>query len=176
MVWIHGGAWTLGGAYDVPAQMLSAYADVVVVVITYRLAALGFAFGNFGLWDQLEALKWVQNNIAEYGGDRDNVTIFGESAGGWSVESLLSSKHTVGYFHKAIAQSGCLLGPSLENDAQFNALMAFSRKYFNVENDNDLKEVMTSKTMDEIIEFYTAIPMALGGFTGEIPKIRTTYC
>ena len=56
----------------------------------------------------LSALKWVQSNISAYGGDKNNVTIFGESAGGWSVEALLSSKHTVGYFHRAIAQSGCL--------------------------------------------------------------------
>lgn len=55
MVWLHGGGWAIGGAYEYNGSRLSAFGDVVVVTISYRLGALGFAFGNFGLWDQLEA-------------------------------------------------------------------------------------------------------------------------
>ena len=93
MVWIHGGGWGIGGAHEYTGHSLCISGDVVFVAITYRLGALGFYGGNWGLWDQLEALKWVKENISAFGGDPDNVTIFGESAGGWSVEALMSSQH-----------------------------------------------------------------------------------
>jgi carboxylesterase type B len=70
---------------------LSAHGDVIVVNITYRLGFFGFLFGNWGLFDHLEALKWVQDNVSAFGGDKNNVTIFGQSAGAWSVE--LWDKH-----------------------------------------------------------------------------------
>ncbi len=114
MVWIHGGAFTIGsgsdGLYD--GAMLAERGDVVVVTINYRLGALGFlhlpALGesNFGMRDQVAALRWVRENIANFGGDPNNVTIFGESAGGMSVSSLMGSPEAVGLFDKAIPQSG----------------------------------------------------------------------
>lgn len=119
MVWIHGGAFVSGtGAeawYD-GANLTRR--DVVVVTVNYRLGALGFlhlaelagdAFsgsGNVGLLDQAAALRWVRENIAAFGGDPDNVTIFGESAGGMSVAALLGLPAAAGTFHRAIAQSG----------------------------------------------------------------------
>ena len=114
MVWIHGGAFTIGSGsedyYD--GANLASRGDVVIVTINYRLGALGFlnlpALGetNFGMRDQVAALKWVQENIANFGGDPDNVTIFGESAGGMSVASLMASPESAGLFQKAIPQSG----------------------------------------------------------------------
>ena len=114
MVWIHGGAFTIGSGsedyYD--GSNLASRGDVVIVTINYRLGALGFlnlpALGqtNFGMRDQVAALKWVQDNIANFGGDPGNVTIFGESAGGMSVASLMASPEAAGLFQKAIPQSG----------------------------------------------------------------------
>ena len=114
MVWIHGGAFTIGsGSEDYyNGANLATRGDVVIVTINYRLGALGFlnlpALGetNFGMRDQVAALKWVQANIANFGGDPDNVTIFGESAGGMSVASLMASPEAAGLFQKAIPQSG----------------------------------------------------------------------
>ena len=120
MFWIHGGAFTIGAGsqalYD--GQYLAREGDVVVVTINYRMGALGFlnlqeatggkigATGNEGLLDQVAALEWVRDNIAAFGGDPTNVTIFGESAGGMSVGCLLAMPSAEGLFHKAIPQSG----------------------------------------------------------------------
>ena len=115
LVWIHGGAFSLGSGslsvYD--GSRLAAATDTVVVTINYRLGALGFLViddpsctANVGLLDQVAALEWVRDNIGAFGGDPGNVTIFGESAGGGSVLSLLSMPAAVGLFHRAIVQSG----------------------------------------------------------------------
>ena len=114
MVWIHGGAFTIGSGSDVlyDGATLAARGDVVVVTINYRLGALGFLHlpaleeSNFGMRDQVAALRWVRDNIASFGGDPGNITIFGESAGGMSVASLMGSPEAQGLFHKAIPQSG----------------------------------------------------------------------
>jgi para-nitrobenzyl esterase len=119
MVWIHGGGLTLGWGHQRGYDGTNfAEHGVVLVSINYRLGALGFlshpelseesqrgVSGNYGLLDQLAALDWVQRNIAQFGGDPDNVTIFGESAGGTSVNALVASPLSRGLFHKAIAQS-----------------------------------------------------------------------
>lgn len=112
MVWIHGGAFT-NGSSAVPDYDGSRFArdGVVCVTINYRLGADGFLYlgdgsANLGLLDQVAALVWVQENIAAFGGDPNNVTIFGESAGGMSVSTLLSMSHATGLFRRAIAQSG----------------------------------------------------------------------
>jgi len=115
LVWIHGGAFSLGAGslsvYD--GSRLAAATNTVVVTINYRLGALGFLViddpsctPNVGLLDQVAALEWVRDNISAFGGDPDNVTIFGESAGGGSVLSLLSMPSAVGLFQRAIIQSG----------------------------------------------------------------------
>ena len=120
MVWIHGGGFTIGaGSQEIyNGTVLARRGDVVIVTINYRLGPLGFlrlndvtdgripSSGNEGLLDQIAALKWVRDNIAEFGGDPNNVTIFGESAGGMSVGALLAMPLARGLFHKAIAQSG----------------------------------------------------------------------
>lgn len=119
LFWIHGGGFTVGSArntwYD--GQHLAARGDVVVVSINYRLGAWGFldlrSFGaryresaNVGLLDQIAALQWVKQNIAHFGGDPGNVTIFGESAGAASVGDLLSMPVAENLFAKAILESG----------------------------------------------------------------------
>merc|ERR1739848_708915 len=112
MVWIYGGGLMSGdsGGFLYPPESLVAK-DVVVVTFNYRLGALGYLahpdFGdtNFGLYDQIKALEWVQKNIAAFGGDPDNGTIFGQSAGGTSVLALMVSPLSKGLFHGAIAES-----------------------------------------------------------------------
>uniref|UniRef100_A0A8C4F938 Carboxylic ester hydrolase n=1 Tax=Dicentrarchus labrax TaxID=13489 RepID=A0A8C4F938_DICLA len=113
MVWIHGGGFGMGSASMFDGSALAAYQDVVVVLIQYRLGLLGFLStadehmpGNFGLLDQVQALRWTQEHIHNFGGDPDLVTIFGESAGGVSVSLLLLSPLSDGLFHHAIAESG----------------------------------------------------------------------
>ena len=122
MVWIHGGAFVAGGT-GIPlfdcTELVKENPDVIYVTVPYRLGVLGFlhlshlADGkdypdaqNLGLMDQLKALKWVHENIAAFGGDPDNVTIMGESAGGGSVTSLSLVKGSHQYFNKVIALSG----------------------------------------------------------------------
>ncbi|XP_040592574.1 acylcarnitine hydrolase-like isoform X2 [Mesocricetus auratus] len=120
MVWIHGGGLVVGMASMYDGSMLAAIEDVVVVTIQYRLGVLGFfstgdqhARGNWGYLDQVAALHWVQQNIAHFGGNPDKVTIFGESAGGTSVSSLVVSPMSKGLFHRAIMESGVVLLPGL---------------------------------------------------------------
>ena len=117
MFWIHGGALLTGEGDDYDPRALVAQ-GVVLVTINYRLGPLGFlshpalsaegagASGNYGLMDQQAALQWVKTNIAAFGGDASNVTIFGESAGGLSTHSQVVSPLAAGLFHKAIVQSG----------------------------------------------------------------------
>jgi para-nitrobenzyl esterase len=120
MLWIHGGGLVSGAGSDYDPTPLLAPADVIVVTINYRLGYLGFFAessldseghdaGNYGLMDQQFAMQWVQDNIAAFGGDPSNVTIFGESAGGHSVYCNLASPTAAGLFSQAIAESGSYL-------------------------------------------------------------------
>ena len=117
MVYIHGGGYAGGTAITFPSDVLALHA-VVVVVIQYRLGPFGFlttgdtvAPGNFGMLDQVEALKWVKENIANFGGNPGKVTIFGESAGGTSVSLHLLSPLSQDLFQQVIAESGVDLTP-----------------------------------------------------------------
>ncbi|XP_069860950.1 acylcarnitine hydrolase-like [Dipodomys merriami] len=120
MVWIHGGALVVGMASMNDGCRLAATEHVVVVTIQYRLGVPGFfstgdqhATGNWGFLDQVAALRWVQQNIAHFGGNPNRVTIFGESAGGMSVSSHVLSPMSQGLFHGAIMESGVALLPDL---------------------------------------------------------------
>ncbi len=128
MVWIHGGALTRGtGANAVYDGVALAKKGAVVVTVNYRLGVFGYfaheeltnesskqlgegghrgASGNYGVLDQIAALEWVKSNISAFGGDPDNVTIFGESAGSWSVNALQATPLAKGLFHRVIGQSG----------------------------------------------------------------------
>ncbi|XP_043264518.1 juvenile hormone esterase-like [Colletes gigas] len=119
MVWIHGGAFMNGsGDSTIYGPDYLIRKDIVLVTINYRVGVLGFlnleresAPGNQGLKDQVMALKWIKENISSFGGDPDNVTIFGESAGAASVHYLTISPLARGLFHKAISQSGVATNP-----------------------------------------------------------------
>jgi para-nitrobenzyl esterase len=122
MVWIHGGGFTSGTGAGLLYRggVLARLGDVVVVTINYRLGALGFlahpaladdgstpaTFGNWGLLDQVAALRWVRRHASVFGGDPDNVTVFGESAGAMSVSAILAMPSAGGLFQRAIVQSG----------------------------------------------------------------------
>jgi len=130
MVWIHGGGFVNGSATAALYDGANLAADGVVVVgVNYRLGRFGFFAhplltadqpdelkGNYALMDQIAALAWVQRNIEAFGGDPDNVTIFGESAGGMSVNRLMISPLARGLFHKAISQSGAGRDPTMPMD------------------------------------------------------------
>lgn len=120
LVWLHGGAFVFGSGSTVlySGRRLARRGDAVVVTINYRLGALGFLHladllgsdelfaSNLGLLDQIAALEWVRDNIAAFGGDPGNVTVFGESAGAMSVGALLGAPRARSLFHRAILQSG----------------------------------------------------------------------
>jgi para-nitrobenzyl esterase len=121
MVWIHGGGNTIGDATLYDASRIARQGDVIVVTVHYRLGVFGWfshpalrgdgttaddRSGNYGTLDLVRALEWVERNAPAFGGDPRNVTIFGESAGGANVVSLLLSPHAAGLFHRAIVQSG----------------------------------------------------------------------
>ncbi len=123
MVWLHGGGYKAGSGQELPSYEgtnLSKKGDVVVVTLNHRLNVLGFLdlsaygekyaqSGNVGMLDIVAALQWVKNNIANFGGDPDNVTIFGQSGGGGKVSVLTAMPSAEGLFHKAIVQSGSTL-------------------------------------------------------------------
>jgi para-nitrobenzyl esterase len=124
MVWIHGGAFTIGSGSAFDGNVLAEKYGLVVVTMNYRLGALGFlalaeldgggkgeGSGNYGLLDQQAALRWIKTNIDAFGGDAQNVTIAGESAGGMSVCAQLASPRAAGLFNKAIIQSGLCESP-----------------------------------------------------------------
>ncbi|WP_337064616.1 carboxylesterase/lipase family protein [Rouxiella badensis] len=132
MVWIHGGGYTIGsGGLSPYIGAPLASRGVVLVTLNYRLGHLGFfahpaldaeyaageGVNNFALLDQIAALQWVQNNIAAFGGDPDNVTIFGESSGARSVLSLFASPLAKGLFHKGIVQSAYTLPDTTRHKA-----------------------------------------------------------
>jgi para-nitrobenzyl esterase len=127
MVWIHGGAFVSGaGSLPIYDGHNLAEKGAIVVTINYRLGALGLmahpllseespngVSGNYGLFDQIAALEWVQENIDVFGGDEDNVTVFGESAGGMSIHDLMVSPLADGLFDRAIVESGPMLDMGL---------------------------------------------------------------
>lgn len=124
MIWIHGGGFTNGFGHEIEFDgSAMAKKGVILVTINYRLGLLGFmahplltaenggkGSGNYGLWDQYAAIKWVKKNISQFGGDPDNITIFGQSAGGMSVICQVSSSLNKGLISKAIIQSAGGLG------------------------------------------------------------------
>jgi para-nitrobenzyl esterase len=179
MVWIHGGAFVFGsGSFPGSGGGPFARQGVILVTLNYRLGRLGFfAFpalsrehpeefkGNYAYMDQIAALEWVQKNIASFGGDPKNVTIFGESAGGVSVHSLLTIPRAQGLFHKAIIESGggrdgVLTGRPIrdENANPFYPVSAetiginFARKHGIQGSDADSLVKLRALSSDEIVD------------------------
>ncbi|XP_066291000.1 pyrethroid hydrolase Ces2e-like [Branchiostoma lanceolatum] len=161
MLWIHGGGFTGGSSNPYRGEALSAHQNVVVVTINYRLGVLGFLLtpvenvkGNFGLLDQVRALEWVRDNIANFGGDPNKVTIFGESAGGISVSLLVLSPLTDGLFLRAISESGVATTvPTVpSNDAMFSITSSFGHS-MNCTGDVDatMIECIRSKSVESLL-------------------------
>lgn len=135
MLWIHGGGNSVGSAVKplFDGRRLAEAGDVIVVSANYRLAQLGFltvpgldaGAGNFGTLDQIAALAWIRDNIAAFGGDPGNVTIFGESAGARDVCTLLAAAPAAGLFHRAIMESGaCKFLPTRTTAEATGAMVA----------------------------------------------------
>jgi para-nitrobenzyl esterase len=174
MVWIHGGALTRGsGANRVYDGTALAKKGVVLVTINYRLGPLGYlahpeltsespqhSSGNYGVLDQIAALKWVQKNIAGFGGDPNRVTIFGESAGSWSVNALVASPLAKGLFHRAIGESGGSFGPGTYLREDRNALPSAERigVAFAKALGADSLKTMRAVPADKIIEVFNNDP------------------
>ena len=189
MFWIHGGGNTSGlkDLYDF-SRMAKRH-EVIIVTINYRLGPFGWfthpaiqdlqsgldKTSNFGTLDIIEALRWVQSNISLFGGDPSNVTIFGESAGGHNVLSLLASKQAKGLFHKAITQSGYttsidrisaykpIQNTVTSNHASFNIVNKILKKKLitkeqeNINKDN-LRQILFELTAEEFFSHYTDRP------------------
>jgi para-nitrobenzyl esterase len=172
MVWIHGGGFTsgdglqFGGGTD--GSVIVRKSGLVVVSLNYRLGQFGFlahaalssedsehpSSSNYGIEDQIAALEWVQRNIAAFGGDPNNVTIFGESAGGWSVCAHLASPRSAGLFHRAIVESGiCLMPQSSLAGAEAQGEVFAAR--LGCDGAEDVLACMRSKSANEV---RTALP------------------
>jgi para-nitrobenzyl esterase len=160
MVWFYGGGFTQGSAYNAlyNGKQLTEKCDVVVVTVNYRVGLLGYGYfehiehpefsvpPNLGLYDQIEALHWVQRSIADFGGDPDLVTVFGQSAGAMSINAMMACPQSKGLFKRAICQSGGdVLISSKPNVAEINN-QALKRIGISHENIHELK-TMDAKTL-----------------------------
>ncbi|XP_013178301.1 PREDICTED: esterase FE4-like [Papilio xuthus] len=167
MVYIHGGTFIVGGGGKLvygPDYLIEK--DVIVVTFNYRLGALGFlclgikeAPGNAGLKDQITALRWVKKNIAAFGGDPDNITLFGESAGATSTALLLASNATLGLFNRAIVQSGPALSNWVinKNPVQVARLLAKALGY-SADSRLDLYKIFSKLSIRELVGTNVRIP------------------
>ncbi|XP_021956499.1 venom carboxylesterase-6 [Folsomia candida] len=192
MVWIHGGGWFFSSSslYG-PAYLLDE--DVVLVSMNYRLGSLGFLStgdmtspGNNGLKDQTLALKWVRENIANFGGDPNKITIFGESAGAGSVHFHMFSPMSRGLFHGAISQSGCatcfwsITEKAAENAQKYSALLnctGNSKEILSCLKQKDAKDLVFMQlaflewTMYPVVIFGPVLePAHAGSFLSELPE------
>ena len=164
MVWLHGGGFTSGnGSYTIyDGTNLAKKRDVVAVTINHRLNSFGFLHlpeiggakfaqaSNVGMLDAIAALQWVHDNIANFGGDPNNVTIFGQSGGAGKVSTLLAMPGAKGLFHRAIIQSGSNLKGVTADDATKSARALMAK--LNVKTADDLQKV----PMDQLIQATTA--------------------
>ena len=205
MMWIHGGGNVIGSADTYyPSHMVSDH-EVIVVTVQYRMSILGWfrhpalrqegstledASGSFGTLDNIMALRWIRENISQFGGDINNVTIYGESAGGHNVAALYASPLASGLFHKAIVQSGIVSHSKTEEAESYypedgissitsskeviNRLLVNERKVENLEeakklqNNMPLEEIekyLRSKTPEELLTAYGDARPKRGGMT-----------
>ncbi|XP_035680534.1 carboxylesterase 5A-like [Branchiostoma floridae] len=177
MFWIHGGGFTGGSSDLYRGEALSVHQDVVVVTINYRLGVLGFlptqlanATGNFGLLDQVRALEWVRDNIANFGGDPDKVTIFGESAGGISVSLLILSPLAEGLFRRAISESGVAITVP-DEDAMLSITSSVGRSLNCTDDVNaNMIDCIRSKSVESILTVpFSVYPVVDHHFLPEAP-------
>ncbi|CAB3396573.1 unnamed protein product [Caenorhabditis bovis] len=184
MVFIHGGGYEMGSSRDFCDYSLTGtltLKDVIVVTINYRLNIFGFLTtgdevcrGNFGLWDQTLALKWIQEHIQSFGGDANNVTVFGQSAGGASVDLLSLSPHSRDLFHKMIAMSGASASEFAMRtaDSQSKIFREYARKhgYKGSDNSEELLSWYKSTPLHVLIDFLN-FPKSVSGFLSFTPNL-----
>ncbi len=183
MVWIHGGAFTIGSGSEANYAdgLLAKRGGVVLVTINYRLGMLGFlrlkditngkipATGNEGLMDQVAALKWVKDNIAAFGGDPANITVFGESAGSMSIGCLMVMPMDKGTFHKGIGESG--VGSTAVPLDEANAVAA---KFLEVSGiDGDDVKAMYELAAPRLLEIERKLTADMAG-PGEVSRVTVT--
>ncbi len=184
MVWIHGGAFNMGSGSEPnsEASKLAARGDVVIVSINYRLGLLGFlnlneitggkipSTGNEGLLDQIAALRWVQENIASFGGNPDDVTVFGESAGAMCIGCLLAMPAAKGLFNKAILESG--IGA---NVSYLDAGVMMARKFLDVLGISaDNTEALLTVPVEKLLEVNQALKKQMARTDEEDMRITVT--
>jgi para-nitrobenzyl esterase len=181
-IWIHGGSNYFGGALYYDASILASQANMVVVVIQYRLGPLGWFYypplnpggtpegtsGNYGTLDTIKAVKWVRENIAAFGGNPHNIMVGGQSAGGFNTQNLLMSPLAHGLFHKAFIESpGGVVVPIAIGSAQANAvidkLLAADGKTRATMSDAQIAVYLRGKTAE-------TIERAVMDATGSIPR------
>ncbi len=179
MIWIHGGGLINGRSDDYDPRKLVRNGNVIVVTINYRLNLFGFfshpalssegASTNYGILDQQAAMRWVQRNISAFGGDPNNVTLFGESAGGLSITMNMVSPSAEGLFHKVILMSAVPVTALPSREAGEQSGIDFANLLGCTGTDAAVLAAMRSKTIGEILEkaeSYTADTMR--AYDGEI--------
>ncbi|XP_005175160.3 esterase B1 isoform X1 [Musca domestica] len=168
MVWIYGGGFQIGEASrDIYAPDYFMQRDVVLVTFAYRLGVFGFLSlddpdlqipGNAGLKDQIMALKWVKENIHNFNGDPNNITLFGESAGGGSTHLMCLTPRTKGLFHKAIAQSGTALCPwVISNPTNWAYRLACQIGYKGNNNDKEVYRYLAKQSPSRLVAKDTSL-------------------
>ena len=166
LFWIHGGAYTNGTAATswYHGANLVQLGEVIVVSVNYRLGPFGFiGENNLGLLDQISALRWVKRNIESFGGDPDNVTIFGESAGGSSVVALTASPLTKGLITKGWAMSPSLL--QLRSRAEADEAMSAFFEVAHVDSLNGLKTLTTQQIVDATAQMFLNVENYISTFS-----------
>ncbi|XP_030648264.1 neuroligin-2b isoform X2 [Chanos chanos] len=160
MLFIHGGSYMEGTGNMFDASVLAAYGNVIVVTMNYRLGVLGFlstgdqsAKGNYGLLDQIQALRWLNENIGHFGGDPERITIFGSGAGASCVNLLILSHHSEGLFQRAIAQSGTAISSWSVNYRPLMYTKILARKVGCSYTDTaDLVDCLRRKSFRELVD------------------------
>jgi carboxylesterase type B len=189
MVWIHGGGLYHGAGSRYDGSVLATYNNVIVVTINYRLGLLGFLNvpgtdlkGNYGMLDQVMALKWVQDNIGNFGGNSKRVTVFGESAGGASADLLIISPLSKGLFNSAILESGFATSVYASSSSKDPNRYDHFVKKLHCDTTKQLLPCLRSKTRKEIVNAqgtadylllgsYFPIPVVDGEFLPDEPTV-----
>uniref|UniRef100_A0A4W4FTZ6 Neuroligin 3b n=1 Tax=Electrophorus electricus TaxID=8005 RepID=A0A4W4FTZ6_ELEEL len=160
MLFIHGGSYMEGTGNIMDGSVLASYGNVIVITLNYRVGILGFlstgdqaAKGNYGLLDQIQALRWISKNIGYFGGDPGRVTVFGSGIGASCVSLLTLSHHSEGLFHRAVIQSGSALSSWSVNyqPVKYTRLLA-ERVGCNVLDTHDLVLCMQKRSYRELVE------------------------
>ncbi|XP_031551374.1 neuroligin-4, Y-linked-like [Actinia tenebrosa] len=184
MVWVHGGGFLSGSNRIYDGSYISSLGNVIVVAINYRLTVFGFLTtgengdlrGNYGMLDQVQALKWVKRNIAGFGGDPNKVTIFGESAGAASVSLLMLSPLTKGLFKNVIMQSGAATAKwaAISYDKVENITRDFGKK-IGCTNLVEMEECLKTKSVNEMISHttnnFSFLPVIDKHFLPDFPSV-----